>query len=413
MPYWKNVSAIQQEVTILMQNRPAIVAVGRTKFGEHYGKEPEKLIEEAWLAASQESGLERKDLQACYMADCFLPITNKLGLEEGFLSELTELHVPMEVTRSVSAALLTACHAIQSGAYSTVLVGGIEKMTDRWDKIRDDLMLLEDPWSYYAGGTPEVNHELMLRAYAKKYGIEGENLDKLLLALAEVAVKNHAQALKNEFAQFQRWITVEHVLSAREQAHKPLGLYDFAPISDGASALILTNEANAMKLTNKPVYVLGCASATDFLNFPGRADLTHFIATRIAMENAMKMAAINLEDIQIAELYDQSTVMEMVTMEDLGFCEEGTAWQCIRGKCEDYEGFYEVKDRKIYVNTNGGLKADGNPLGATGGAQVFEVFRQLRGEAGARQIKTRPKYGCTQEFEGFGTKSYVTVLGRE
>jgi acetyl-CoA C-acetyltransferase len=350
------------------------------------------------------------------MSDCFLPITNKLGLEEGFLSELTELHVPMEVTRSVSAALLTACHAIKSGAYSTVLVGGIEKMTDRWDKIRDDLMLLEDPWSYYTGGTPEVNHELMLRAYTKKYGIEGEDLSKLSLALAEVAVKNHAHALKNEYAQFQRRITVEQVLSAREQAQRTLGLYDFAPISDGASAVILTNEAAAKKLTDKPVYVLGCASATDFLNFPGRADLTHFVATRIAMENAMKMAGINLWDIQVAELYDQSTVMEMVTMEDLGFCEEGTAWQCIRGRCESYEGYYEVNGKKLFVNTNGGLKADGNPLGATGGAQVFEVFRQLRDEAGARQVKTAgesPKHGCTQEFEGFGTKGYVTILGRD
>ncbi len=398
-----------------MQNRPALVAVGRTKFGEHYGKEPAKLIEEAWLAASRESGLERKDLQACYLADCFLPITNKLGLEEGFLSELTELHVPMEVTRSVSAALLSAYYAIKSGAYSTVLVGGIEKMTDRWDKIRDDLMLLEDPWSYYAGGTPEVNHELMLRAYAKKYGIQDENLEKLKLATAEVAVKNHAHALKNDYAQFQRRITIEHVLSAREQAHKLLALYDFAPISDGASALILTNEILARRLTDNPIHILGCASATDFLSFPGRTDLTHFVATRIAAGNAMKMAGISSRDIEIAELYDQSTVMELVTMEDLGFCEEGTSWQCIRGKCEDYEGYYELKDKKLYVNTNGGLKADGNPLGATGGAQIFEIYRQLRGEANSRQISPEqlPKYGCTQEFEGFGTKSYVTVLGRD
>jgi len=399
-----------------MNNRPAIVAVGRTKFGEHYGKEPEKLIEDAWLAASQESGLERRALEACYMSDCFLPITNKLGLEEGFLSELTELHVPMEITRSVSAALLAACYAVKAGAYKTVLVGGIEKMTDRWDKIRDDLMLLEDPWSYYAGATPEVNHELMLRAYAQKYKITGKNLKKLNLALAEVAVKNHAQALNNEYAQFQRKITIEHVLSARENARKPLGLYDFAPISDGASALVLTDEETAKKLTDNPVYVLGCASATDYLTFSERADLTHFVATQIAMKNSLKMAGIKREDIQIAELYDQSTVTEMVSLEDLGFCEQGTAWECIRGSCEDYKGYYEVNGRKLYVNTNGGLKADGNPLGATGGAQVFEVFRQLRNEAGARQIKNGqqpPKYGCTQEFEGFGTKAYVTILGRE
>lgn len=399
-----------------MQNRPAIVAVGRTRFGEHYGKEPEKLIEEAWLAASKECDLERKNLEACYLSDCFLPITNKLGLEEGFLSELTELHVPMEVTRSVSAALLAACHAIQAGAYNTVLVGGIEKMTDRWDKIRDDLMLLEDPWSYYAGGTPETNHELMLSAYIKKYGLTGEKLEKLKLALAEVAVKNHAQATKNEYAQFQRKITIEHVLSARNAAGKPLGLYDFAPISDGASALILTNEEIARQLTDKPVYVLSCASATDYLNFPTREDLTHFKATRIAMKNATKMAGIEPKNISVAEVYDQSTVMELVSMEDLGFCESGTAWKNIRGNCEDYEGYYEMQGRKIFVNKNGGLKADGNPLGATGGAQIFEIFRQLRREAGERQInfsQVSAPTGCALEFEGFGTKAYVSIYGRK
>jgi acetyl-CoA C-acetyltransferase len=322
----------------------------------------------------------------------------------------------MEVTRSVSAALLTACHAIQAGAYNTVLVGGIEKMTDRWDKIRDDLMLLEDPWSYYAGGTPEANHELMLRAYVKKYGVTGENLEKLNIALAEVAVKNHAYALKNEYAQFQRKITIEHVLSAREAVHKPLGRYDFAPISDGASALILTSEAKAKKITDKPVYVLSCSSATDYLNFPTRDDLTHFIAARIAMKNALKTTGIHPSNISVAEVCDQSTVMELVSMEDLGFCEPGTAWKSIRGRCTDYEGFYDIHGQQLFVNTNGGLKADGNPLGATGGAQIIEIFRQLRGEACERQISLNQDSaptGCALEFEGFGTKAYVNILGRD
>ncbi len=398
-----------------MQNRPAIIAVGRTKFGEHYGKEPERLIEEAWLAASHECDLERRDLEACYLSDCFLPITNKLGLEEGFLSELTELHVPMEVTRSVSAALLTACHAIQAGVYNMVLVGGIEKMTDRWDKIRDDLMLLGDPWSYYAGGTPETNHELMLRAYIKKYGVAGEDLDKLNTALAQVSVKNHANATRNPYAQFQRKISVDHIFNARKAVGKPLGLLDFAPISDGATALILTSEEKARKLTDRPVHVLGCASATDFLNYPAREDLTHFVAARIAMENASNMARINPRDIEVVELYDQSTVTEMVSLEDLGFCNEGTAWKYIYDSCQDYKGYYQVEDKKIYANLNGGLKADGNPLGAVGGAQIFEIFRQLRGEAGERQIKPSelPKYGCSLELEGFGTKGYVCILGRQ
>lgn len=397
-----------------MGNRPAIVAVGRTKFGEHYEKEPEKLIEEAWLKASQEADIERRDLEACYLSDYFLPITNKLGLEEGFLSELTELHVPMEVTRSFSSALFNACNAIQAGRYNVVLVGGIEKMTDRWDKIRDDLMLLEDPWSYYAGCTPEANHELMLRAYIKKYGISGDNLEKLNTALAQISVKNHLHATKNEYAQYQRKITVEQVLNARKEARKPLGLYDYAPISDGASALILTSEDFAEKFTDKPVYILGSSLATDYLTFPAREDLTHFLASKIAIKNALKMAGISLWDIGIVELYDQSTVMEMISLEDLGFCEHGKAWQSIYESCQDYKGYYEIDGKKLFTNLNGGLKADGNPLGATGGAQIFEVFKQLRGEAGERQAKSDEnlKYGCVMELEGFGTKSYVYILGR-
>jgi len=398
-----------------MQNRPAVVTVGRTRFGEHYEKEPEKLIEEAWLEASVEAGIERRDMEACYLSDYFLPITNKLGLEEGFLSELTELHVPMEVTRSFSSALSTACNAIQAGRYDIVLVGGIEKMTDRWDKIRDDLMLLEDPWSYYAGSTPEANHELMLRAYIKKHGITGENIEKLNVALAQVSVKNHLNATKNEYAQFQRRITVEQVLDARKEARKPLGLYDYAPISDGAAVLILTSEEVAKKLTDRPVYILGSSSATDYLTFPAREDRTHFLVSKIAMKNALKMAGISLKDVQIVELYDQSTVMEMVSLEDLGFCEPGKAWVSIHESCQDYKGYYEIDGRKLFANMNGGLKADGNPLGATGGAQIFEVFRQLRGEAGDRQVKgdEEPKYGCVQELEGFGTKGYVHILGRD
>jgi acetyl-CoA acetyltransferase len=399
----------------VMPARPAIVAVGRTRFGEHYEKEPESLIEEAWLKASIEANLERKDLEACYLSDYFLPITNKLGLEEGFLSELTELHVPMEVTRSFSSALSSACNAIQAGTYNTVLVGGIEKMTDRWDKIRDDLMLLEDPWSYYAGCTPEANHELMLRAYIKKHGLMGKNQETLNTALAQISVKNHLHGTKNEYAQYQRKITVEQVINARKEVHRPLGLYDYAPISDGAAILILSSEERAKKLTNKPIYVLGVSSATDYLTYPARENMTRFLVSEIAMKNALKMAGKKLWDIQLVELYDQSTVMEMISLEDMGFCKPGTAWRNIHESCQNYKGYYEIDGNKLFVNMSGGLKADGNPLGATGGAQVFEVVKQLRKEVSERQVKpdAELKCGCILELEGFGTKGYVYVLGTE
>ncbi len=393
---------------------PVIIGVGRTKFGEHYEREPEKLIEEAWLKASESAGIERKNLDAGYFADYFLQITNKIGIEEGFLSELTELHIPMEKTRSFSSALLNACHAIQSGKYDLVLVGGVEKMTDRWDKIRDDLMLLEDPWSYYAGCTPEANHELMLREYVKKHGISGSQLETFNVALAQIAVKNHRNAVQNEYAQYQREISLESVLKERQKAHKPLGMYDFAPVSDGAAALILASPDMAKKHAEKTVCVAGSASATDYVTYPARDERTGFIASNIAMEKALKMAGIKINDVQIAEVYDQSTFLELISLEDLGFANQGMAWQNIAESLKETQGLYKVGGKELFVNTDGGLKADGNPMGATGGAQIFEIVKQLECEAGGRQVKTDSdlQYGCVLELEGFGTKAYVHILRR-
>jgi len=395
------------------QRRPAIIGVGRTKFSEYYETSPENLVEEAGLKAQDAAGIERKDLDACYLSDYFLQITNKIGIEEGFLSELLELHVPMEKMRSFGSALLNACHAVQSGKYDIVLVGGVEKMTDRLDKIRDDLMLLEDPWSYYAGCTPEANHELMLREYIKKYGISGESLETFYTALAQIAVKNHGHAIKNEYAQYRRATSLEVVFEGRASAHKPLGLYDFAPISDGATALILASPEIAEKCTDTPIYIVSSSSATDYVSFPSREERTGFIATRIAMKKALEKADLGIKDIGIAEVYDQSTLLEMLSLEDLGFSQMGKAWLDIYKSCKDYKGYYEINGRKLFVNTNGGLKADGNPLGATGGAQIFEIVKQLKGEAGDRQVDEDLQFGCVLELEGFGTKAYVHILGRD
>lgn len=394
---------------------PAIIGVGRTRFGEHYEKAPEKMVQEAGLTALDSAGIERKNLDACYFSDYFLQITNKIGIEEGFLSELLELHVHMEKTRSFSSALLNACFAVQSGRHDLVLVGGVEKMTDRWDKIRDDLMLLEDPWSYYAGCTPEANHELMLREYVRKHKISGESLNKFYIALAQISVKNHHHAMNNEYAQFQREVSVDRVLKERSKARKPLGLYDFAPISDGSAALILASPKMAKAHADSPIHIVGYCAATDYVTFPSRENRTGFIANKIAMENAVKMSKIKVSDIQLAELYDQSTLLEMIALEDLGFSKKGKAWLDIYNSCKDYKGFYEVDGKKLFVNTNGGLKADGNPLGATGGAQIFEIVKQLKGEAGDRQVNAdeTPQYGCVLELEGFGTKAYVHILSRD
>ena len=398
-----------------MKGKTAIIGIGRTRFGEHYELDPEDLIDEAGLMALDSAGIERKDLDACYISDYLLQVTNKIGLEEGFISQLLERNIPIERMRSFSSALLNACNAIESGKYDIVLVGGMEKMTDRWSKIRDNLMLLEDHWAYYAGGTPETNHELLLREYMKSYGIRGENQEKLMMTLAQISVKNHRNAVKNEYAHFQREIDVKRVLAARTEEKRILGLYDFAPISDGATALILASSKKADEYTDSPVYVLATALATDYISYPSRSYRAGFIASRISMEKALKSAGITLDDIKILEVYDQSTVLEMTSLEDLGFVERGKAWIELYKNFEDFKGFYRLGSREVYINTDGGLKADGNPLGATGGAQIFEVVKQLKGEAGQRQIKPDGDllFGCVQEIEGFGTKVYVHILGRE
>lgn len=395
----------------MTQIQPAIISVGRTGFGEYYEKEPQKLIDEAGIAALDSADISRRDLDACYCSDYFLQLTNKIGLEEGFLSELLELHIPMEKLRSFSSALLNACCAIKSGKYDVILVSGVEKMCDRWSKIRDDLMLLEDPWSYYAGCTPEANHELLLREYIRTYHIAGGELEKFNTALAQIAVKNHYHATKNEYAQFRRPIKLEVVLSKRSKS-KPLGLYDFAPISDGATALILVNPEKVEVGSIDPVYVVGSASATDYITFSSREVRTGFIASQKAMRKALEEADISRKEIQLAELYDQSTMLELVSLEDLGFAEPGKAWMDVYNSCNNYQGYYQIDEQILFVNTNGGLKADGNPLGATGGAQLFEVFQQLRDQAGERQIDVDGdlKYACVSELEGFGTKSYIHIL---
>ena len=283
---------------------PAIIGVGRTKFGEHYEKAPQNMVEEAGLTALDSAGIERKNLDACYFSDYFLQITNKIGIEEGFLSELLELHVHMEKTRSFSSALLNACITIQSGKYDLVLVGGVEKMTDRWDKIRDDLMLLEDPWSYYAGCTPEANHELMLREYVRKHRISGKSLDKLNTALAQISVKNHFHAMKNEYAQFQREINVDTVLKERSRARRPLGMYDFAPISDGAAAVVVTSGERVRDLPQAPVEILAHAQAHSLSTYQSREHFDQLPAARCG-PTALGRAGVTPAEIDVALLRDE------------------------------------------------------------------------------------------------------------
>jgi len=396
----------------------SIIGVGRTLFSEHYEKDPEDLIEEAGLNALIDANIERRDVEAVYVSDYFLQITNKIGIEEGFLAELLNLNIPMEKFRSFSAALMNACLAVYSGRYNVVLVGGVEKISDRLDKIRDDLMMLYDPWTYYSGGTPESSHEIMLREYVKAYNIKNEYYDSFMKSLAYVSVKNHKFGSRNKYAQFYgREIRIDDVLNARYMSKSILGIYDYAPPitgypSDGSTAVIIANPRTAHEYSNKPIHIVGIGSATDYISYTLRPQRIGFKSVRLAGSKALSEAEVSINKIQIAELYDQSTLMEAILLEDLGFCSYGKSWEAIYSSYVENRPYYEFANRALYVNTDGGLKADGNPLGALGGAQIFEIVSQLRGKSSDRQVKVDDglKYGLTVELEGFGTKAYVFIF---
>ncbi|MEM2136591.1 MAG: thiolase family protein [Candidatus Methanomethylicia archaeon] len=396
-----------------MSNKPIIIGCGRTSFGEHYERNPEELIEQAGLKALENAGIERRDLDAVIVSNYFLQVTNKIGLEEGFMSEFLDLNIPMEATRSFSSAVNHACNAIEAGRSEVILIGGVEKMSDRLDKIMDDIMMLIDSWSYYAGGTMEAHHEIMLREYVKKYDIKGEVFNEFMRTLAYISHKNHENGAKNPEAQFYRSkADIESIIRARRGGI--LGLYDYAPISDGASAIIVTSERRAIELGKEVgLEIVGRGYATDHLSYFTREDLVGFKSTRIAMEKTLERFGKTLDKIKLMEIYDQSTLMELIALEDLGFCKSGEAWKTIAKSMRDGKYTYNLMGKDVYVNTNGGLKADGNPYGATGGAQINEVYLQLMKRAGERQIPINDDdHALTMEHEGFGTKTYIYIFGR-
>jgi len=217
-----------------------------------------------------------------------------------------------------------------------------------------------------------------------------------------VAVKNHANGALNPDAHMRKVITMEQALAGRPVAD-PLTIYDCSLISDGAAAVILAPLDRAAEFTDKPVRVLGVAQASDFLALDQKADITTFPAVREAARKAYTMAGLGPADIQFAELHDCFTIAEIIACEDLGFVQRG------QGGPYALEGHTALTGARP-INTSGGLKAKGHPVGATGAAQICDLALQIRGEAGARQIPNR-SVGLAQNLGGSGATAVVTILG--
>jgi len=288
---------------------------------------------------------------------------------------------------SGSAAFEQAFFSIASGQYEKVLVLAGEKMsTLPTSMVTKILSKLIDNYERCTGATMPALAALVTRRYMHEYGLSREDL-----ALA--AVKNHHNGTLNPYAQFQKEITVEDVLKSK-MISDPLHLYDCASISDGACAAILTSKKTDVK-------VAGIGHATDFLSLQYRNSLTSFNATKVAAKRAYDRAHKRPKDIDVAEVHDAFTILEMVNPEDLGFFKPGEGIEALVNGKTQLSG-------ELPINTSGGLKARGHPVGATGLAQICEIVWQFRGEAGKRQVPA--KIGLCHNIGGFVNNNIVTIL---
>lgn len=375
-----------------------ILGAYATKFGELWNVSPRTLAKEAMESALNASGLKASDIDALFVGNMLSGILGNQANLGSLLVEELGVQVPAFKIEGACAsgglALHNAINSLKAGQYETVLVLGIEKMTDHsQDEITTALMAAGSDEERMAGATFPGVYALMAQAYMQKYKVTEEDL-------AAVSVKNHYHGTLNSKAQFQFPVTVADVMKSSKIAD-PLKLLDCSPISDGASAVVITNKENSKD--KKPVYITASEVGTDTLSLHDRKSFTSLLAVVDASAKAYKKAGIKSSDINVAEIHDCFSVSEAIATEDLGFSKKGEGARDIaKGKRTLFKG-------DIICNPSGGLKSCGHPVGATGIKQIVEITEQLRGEAGKRQVKGA-KIGLTHNVGGSGAVAAIHIL---
>ncbi|HHT75814.1 MAG TPA: thiolase domain-containing protein [Methanomassiliicoccaceae archaeon] len=383
----------------------AIIGVGDTKFGELWDMSLRDLGIQAGLSAVYDANLSGDEIDALYLGNMSagkFTEQEHIGALISDYSGLARDHIPATRVEAAGAsgglAFRQGVMAVASGMHDIVVVGGAEKMTDVGDTLSTEIqaMAADQQWETSFGATFPALHAMIARRHMHEYGTTREQI-------ASVAVKNHKHGSLNPKAQFQKEIKLESVLRSLPVA-EPLGMFDCAPVSDGGAAVVLCPLEKARKYTDTPVKVLASAQASDTLSLANRESLCRFDATTVAAQRAFKMAGLEPKDVQLAEVHDSYTISEILAIEDLGFFPKGKGGQATA----DGE---TTLGSKLAVNTSGGLKARGDPIGATGVAQVVELVRQLRGEADKRQV-SGAEVGLAQNVGGTGATVVVQILGR-
>jgi len=300
---------------------------------------------------------------------------------------------------SSGAALRAGVLAICSGLCNIVMVGGVEKMTHRTTpEVTEFLAMASDfPFEQWHGITFPGLYALMATAHMHRYSTSEEQL-------AMVAVKNHHNGALNPKAHMQKEITLEKAMLSKVIAW-PLKLYDCSLITDGASCAILTKPELAKKYSDMPVHIVGSGQASDTIGIYGRESLTSLAAARKAGREAYDMAQAGPENLDVAEVHDCFTIAEIIAYEDLGLCEPGVGGRLVEKGTTSLDG-------EKPINTSGGLKSKGHPVGATGTAQVYEIYLQLTEQAQRRQIKDA-EIGLTHNVGGSGATATVHIFRRD
>jgi acetyl-CoA C-acetyltransferase len=380
----------------------AVVGIGKTAFGAFPDRDLRSLAVEAGQKALENSRAQASQVEAFYLGNFAGPSFVGQNHLAPYIASGIGLH-GIPATRfeaacaSSGSAFFHAVSAVAAGLYDVVLVGGVEKMTSQsTPKVTEILAGAGDlAGEVRAGATFPALFAMIARRHMYQYGTTREQL-------ASVAVKNHANGAKNPLAHMRKVITMEQALAGKPIA-EPLTVYDCSLVSDGAAAVLIVPLDRASDFTDKPVRVFGVAQTSDHVALDEKDDITTFQAVRTSAEKAYKMAGLSSTDIQFAEVHDCFTIAEIVAIEDLGFVEKGQG------------GPYTLAGKTCLhgerpVNTSGGLKSKGHPVGATGVGQICDVVQQIRGEAGERQI-ARHSIGLAQNLGGSGATSVVTVLG--
>lgn len=382
--------------------RVGIIGIGHGVFGRRSDATVQELAFEVFRSAVEDAGIERKDIDASVIGS--VPEYHKQRSLPGVIQEYLGL-VPQptwltEVAcASGSAAMRTAWMSIKAGVHDIVAVIGCQKMTEL--STAEILALMgrvgEVQWESVFGTTFPAYYAMFAKRHMHEFGTTREQM-------LGVAIKNHFYGAKNPYALFKKEITMEKALASEEVA-TPFQVYDCCANADGAACVILAKEEKAREISKKPVWLDGMACATASMSILRRPNLRGLPSAEKAAADAYKMAGVGPEDIKVAEVHDCFTIAEIMAYEDLGFCKKGKGGNFIADR-QSYIG------GKVAVNVDGGLKAKGHPIGATGVSMTYEIAKQLRGEAGERQVPDAD-IGLTHNVGGIGQYTFVQILRKE